>query len=253
MRPAAGSSPAPDRRAWRIVLATRNAHKVREISAIYAHLGLEIHTLAEWPEIGELPEEGKTYTDNAMSKARAVADATGLVALADDSGIEIDALGGAPGVRSRRFLGERATDGERNARVLALLDGVADAARTARYRAAVAIACPGGEARVFEGTCDGAVSRDPRGRWGFGYDPIFIERSSGRTMAELPLDAKNRVSHRARALRAAEPYLIEVLRSCRQEPSVSGANTTKVCRGDPLEPGGAARPAGGNDRRAGGD
>jgi XTP/dITP diphosphohydrolase len=236
-----------------LVLATRNANKAREIAAIYAHLGLEIRTLDEWPGIGELPEDGATYADNAVSKARAVADATGLVALADDSGIEIDALAGAPGVRSRRFLGEHTTDADRNTRVLMLLDHVPDAARTARYRAAVAVARPRGDVRVFEGICQGAVARRPRGRWGFGYDPIFIEGSTGRTMAELPPEAKNQISHRARALRAAEPYLIELLGPGRQEPSSPGANSDKVVRGAAPQAGGMPRPDCCNDRTAGGD
>ncbi len=190
-----------------LVLATRNGDKIREIAAIYAHLDLDLHTLREWPAIGNLPEDAATYADNATGKAAAVAAATGLTALADDSGIEIDALGGEPGVHSRRFLGEAATDADRNARVLALLEGVPDPRRTARYRAAVAVARPGGDARVFEGTCEGVIARHPRGRHGFGYDPIFFVPQHGRTMAELPPETKNQISHRARALRAAEPYL----------------------------------------------
>ncbi len=191
----------------RLLLATRSADKAREIAAIYAHLPLDVHTLREWPGLGELPEDAETYAGNAERKAAAAAAATGWVALADDSGIEIDALGGAPGVRSRRFLGEAATDADRNARVLALLKGVPDLGRAARYRAAVAIARPGGPVRVFSGTCDGTIAHAPRGEGGFGYDPIFVIPGDGRTMAELPPEAKNRISHRARALRAAEPYV----------------------------------------------
>lgn len=237
---------------------------MREIAAIYGHLNLDLRTLDEWPEIGEVPEDAETYAGNAASKARAAAVATGLVALADDSGIEIDALGGAPGVQSRRFLGEVATDAARNTRVLALLEGVADARRTARYRAAVAIARPGGEVRVFEGTCEGAIARCPRGGRGFGYDPIFVVTGDGRTMAELPPEVKNTISHRARALRSAEPYLVELLRvvppfgaplrGTREEGRSSGANSDQVARA-PRRPGladGAWRPAGQDDPASGG-
>lgn len=178
---------------------------------IYAHLHLDLHTLQEWPAVGALPEDADAYAGNAASKARAAAAATGYIALADDSGIEIDALGGAPGVHSRRFLGEAVSDADRNARVLTLLEAVPDERRTARYRAAVAIAVPDGGVRVFEGTCEGAVAHSPRGRGGFGYDPIFVVTEAGRTMAELPPEVKNQISHRARALRAAEPYLAGVL------------------------------------------
>lgn len=235
-----------------LVLATRNAGKAREIAAIYAHLGVELHTLDEWPGVGPLPEGGATYADNAASKERAAAEATGLVALADDSGIEIDALDGAPGVHSRRFLGEEATDADRNVRVLALLARVPDARRTARYRAAVAVASPGGPVRVFEGTCEGAVARRPRGRHGFGYDPIFIVAADGRTMAELAPEAKNRISHRARALRAAEPYLAEVLGIRREEPPAPGANTGTVPRGAEPPAGGPRAAARRDDRALGG-
>ncbi len=185
---------------------------------------MDLLTLDGWPGLVLPPEDAETYGENAARKARAVARVTGLPALADDSGIEIDALQGAPGVRSHRFLGEGATDAERNARVLALLEGMPDERRTARYRAAVAIAMPEGGVRVFDGTCEGAIARSPRGRGGFGYDPIFVVAGDTRTMAELALKEKNRISHRARALRAAEPYLVEALRRGREERRTSGAN-----------------------------
>lgn len=236
MTPRASSkSSAPSARP-RLALATRNVDKVREIAAIYAHLGLDLRTLAEWPEIEQLPEKGTTYPENAATKARAVALATGLPALADDSGIEIDALGGEPGPRSRRFLGDGATDADRNARVLEMLRDEPDARRGARYRAAVALALPDGTVRVFEGTCEGAIAHAPRGRFGFGYDPIFLVEGSGQTMAELPLARKNQISHRARALRAAEPYVRAVLRPARKEPSGTGANTGDAGRA-PSAPG----------------
>ncbi|HLN13099.1 MAG TPA: RdgB/HAM1 family non-canonical purine NTP pyrophosphatase [bacterium] len=210
----------------RVVLATRNPGKAREISAIYGHLDAEFVTLGAWPELGELPEHGATYAENAVSKARAAAAATGCVALADDSGIEIDALDGAPGPRSRRFLGDDASDADRNAHVLALLREVPEAGRTARYRAAVAVALPDGAVHVVEGTCEGRVARAPHGGGGFGYDPVFVATADGRTMAELSLDEKNRISHRARALRAAEPHLRAALATRGKEPRPLDANTT---------------------------
>ena len=194
-----------------VILATRNPGKVREIVAIYAPLELELRPLADYSEIPQMREEGTTYADNAAAKARAAALRVGLVALADDSGIEVDALGGAPGVHSARFLGASASDGERNARILFLLEGVPKERRTARYRAAVAVARPDGTVRVFDGVCEGQVAVAPRGTAGFGYDPIFMPEGAQQTIAEIPLEVKNRLSHRARALRAAESYLREIL------------------------------------------
>lgn len=193
------------------MLATRNPGKVREITAIYAGLCVEIVGLENWPALGALPEDGHTYAENAASKALSVARATGTPAIADDSGVEIDALGGAPGVRSTRFLGEAASDAERNAGVLERLAGVPAARRTARYRAVVALATPDGLVETFEGVCEGVIADRPRGNGGFGYDPIFEIAGDGRTMAEVPLEVKNRISHRSRALRAARPVVERVL------------------------------------------
>jgi XTP/dITP diphosphohydrolase len=193
------------------VLATRNPGKVREIAAIYAGLGARLSDLDGWPALGELPEDGDTYAENAASKALAVARATGLPALADDSGVEIDALGGAPGVRSRRLLGEAASDDARNVWVLAQLAGLPAPGRTARYRAVVAVASPDGRVQTFEGVCEGAIAERPRGAGGFGYDPIFEIAGDGRTMAEAPLEFKNEISHRARALRAARSAVARAL------------------------------------------
>jgi XTP/dITP diphosphohydrolase len=204
-------APEMELRRPRLVLATRNAGKVREIRAVYAGLNAELVSLDAWPEVGDLPEEGETYAANAAAKARAAASATGLPALADDSGVEIDALGGGPGVRSRRLLGDAASDDDRNAYVLTRLAGVPPAQRTARYRAVVAIATPDGCVETFEGVCEGAIAAAPRGTGGFGYDPIFEIEGDGRTMAEVPPVTKNTISHRARALRAARAAVARVL------------------------------------------
>ena len=222
----------------RLVLATRNLGKVREIAAIYSHLNVVWLSLADYPGIGEVAEAGATYAENATAKARAAAVATGLVALSDDSGVEVDALGGAPGVRSARFAGTGATDAERNARILALLEDVPEARRTARYRAIVAVALPAGPVRVFEGVCEGRIAHAPRGTGGFGYDPIFVPAGEARTIGEIPPDVKNRISHRARALQAAEGYLIDVLRlpgeDRRDEPPINrgAGRATGAWKGD---------------------
>lgn len=190
-----------------LVLATHNAGKVREILELLRDMPLRVYTLDAFPQIPDLAEDGLTYTENAISKALTVARLTRRVAIADDSGIEVDALQGAPGPQSRRFLGESATDGQRNTRILKMVAAATPPTRSARYRAVVAVATPDGRARTFEGTVEGEVAIAPRGTHGFGYDPIFIVPAYGKTMAQLPPAVKNRISHRARAVSAARPYL----------------------------------------------
>lgn len=194
-----------------IVLASRNAGKVREIRELLADLPVEVESLLDHPEVAEVEETGTTFSENAILKARAVAEATGGLALADDSGIEVDALGGAPGVYSARFAGPDATDAQRNARLLERLAGVPAEGRTARYVAAIAIASPGGEVRTTVATCEGSIAEAPRGTGGFGYDPIFVVPGRGLTMAEIPSEEKNRISHRGRALRQAHATLMDML------------------------------------------
>ena len=190
-----------------IVLATRNPGKVREFLELMRDLPLQVYSLDAFPQIEALSEEGITYTENAISKAGTVARLTGRVTVADDSGIEIDALEGGPGPQSARFLGDQTSDAARNARILRLLHNVSAERRTARYRTVVAVAHPEGEVRTFEGTCEGRIATAPRGSGGFGYDPVFMVPAYGKTMAQLPLALKNRISHRARAFTAARPYL----------------------------------------------
>jgi XTP/dITP diphosphohydrolase len=216
------SSPSPD--VLEVVLATHNPGKVREMLELVRDLPLRVYTLDAFPQIADLSEDGLTYTENAISKALTVARLTKRVTIADDSGIEIDALQGAPGPQSRRFLGDGASDAQRNVRILKMVAGVAPPARTARYRAVVAVATPDGTVRTFEGTCEGELATAPRGAHGFGYDPIFVVPAYGKTMAQLPPAVKNRISHRARAVTAARPYvrqLAEALhhRTATPEPS----------------------------------
>lgn len=201
-----------------LVIATRNAGKLREVAAVLAELGsaVRLRSLVDFPHVPEVPETGRTFEENAVQKARAVALATGLPVLADDSGLEVDALGGAPGVHSRRAAGEGASDPERIAWLLRRLEGVPPEQRTARFHSVVALAVPAPDGTVqvetFHGTIDGRILDAPRGTGGFGYDPVFLVVELGRSMAELSLDEKNRISHRARALRRALPRLAELAR-----------------------------------------
>ncbi len=199
-----------------VVLATRNPGKVRELLDLLRDLPLQVYTLQAFPQIRDLQEDGLTYTENAISKALTVARLTRRVAVADDSGIEIDALQGAPGPHSRRFLGEGISDAARNARILKLVAGVPAKSRTARYRAVVAVATPEGTARTFEGICEGQIAAAPRGSHGFGYDSIFLVPEYGKTMAQLPMTIKNRISHRAQAMAAARVYLRQLANPERQ-------------------------------------
>ena len=195
----------------RLVLATRNEGKAREITSLLRGLPLEILTLRDFPEVPELAEEGDTFAANAAAKALAVARATGLMALADDSGLEVDHLEGAPGVRSSRFAGEKAGDAENNHKLLRMLAGVPRDRRTARFRCVVAIALPDGRVSLAEGSCEGIITEEPRGAMGFGYDPLFLVPGLGLTFAELDPGIKNEISHRGRAMRRAREALARLL------------------------------------------
>ena len=191
----------------RLVLATRNRKKLAELEQLLEGTGIEILGLDEFPQIPEVHEDGKTFAENAVKKARTVAEATGIVALADDSGLEVDALGGKPGVYSARFAGEHGDDAANNAKLLELMRNVPEGQRKARFRCVVAIAVPGGEVHLVEGACEGHIGYEPKGDYGFGYDPLFVVEEFGKTMAELPPEVKNRISHRGRALERARAIL----------------------------------------------
>lgn len=195
-------SPAPPReRPDEVVAATSNPGKLREIRSILADLPIAVRSLDEFPRVA-LPEEGDDYAENAAAKARSVAIALGRFALADDSGLEVDGLGGAPGPRSARYGGPDLDDAGRSARLLEAMAALQGPARRARFVCVAALAAPDGEVRTARGECLGRVLRAARGRSGFGYDPVFELDESGRAMAELSEAEKNRVSHRARALGA---------------------------------------------------
>ncbi|NOZ87708.1 MAG: RdgB/HAM1 family non-canonical purine NTP pyrophosphatase [Deltaproteobacteria bacterium] len=181
----------------RVVLATRNNGKVRELTRLFSGIDIELETLNDHPEVGELAEDGDTFEDNALQKAREAAGQTGLPAIADDSGLVVDALSGRPGVFSARY-GKSVE--QRNNRLLTELKGLPPEKRTARFVCVMVYYEPGGKPVVARGTCEGRIATSARGRGGFGYDPIF-EIGRDRTMAELEQDEKNRISHRGKAAR----------------------------------------------------
>jgi XTP/dITP diphosphohydrolase len=187
----------------RIAIGSRNAHKLREIRRICADWPVEWLTVDDheghWPDV---EETGSTYLENARLKGVAGAAALGVPTLADDSGIEVDALGGRPGPRSARFAGEDATDERNLQELIRALKGVPASGRTARYRCVALLAHPDGSEVQAEGVCEGTLIAKPRGTGGFGYDPIFVPAGWDRTMAELTDEEKDRISHRGRALRA---------------------------------------------------
>lgn len=192
-----------------VVLATRNPGKRKEWMALLEGLEIDLLLPSELGFEEDVAEIGDTYTENALIKARALREVTGLPALADDSGLEVDALGGAPGVRSARF--RLGSDAVRYRALLAALKGVPDERRIARFRCIAALVLPSGETYTTEGVCEGWITHEPRGTRGFGYDPVFYIPSRNRTMAEISQAEKNKISHRARAARAMRPILVEVL------------------------------------------
>ena len=201
----------------RLVVATRSAHKLAELRTLLDVPHAELVSLDDLGIEGDVDETGATFEANAALKARHAARVTGLTALADDSGLEVDALGGGPGVRTRRYAGERATDAENNAKLLAALDGLPPALRGARYVCVLALARPsdagprgGIPVTLVRGTCRGRIAAGPRGSAGFGYDPIFEPRSEapgGRTLGEWSAEEKNAISHRGAAARRMSPIL----------------------------------------------
>ena len=182
----------------KFVIATRNAHKLEEIKEIFNTDGLDVCSALDFPDIPDTIEDRDTLEGNAIKKAQELCDATGLMAMADDSGLEVDALDGAPGVYSARYAGEPCSYEDNNAKLLRELDGNEN--RRARFRTVMALARPGEEPLTVDGICEGTIIDERRGEHGFGYDPLFIPDGFNQTFAELPTETKNRISHRAQAL-----------------------------------------------------
>ena len=189
-----------------VLVATTNRGKLREYEELLGDLAMTLRALTDLPAPpAEPPEDADTFAENAIAKARAYALETGLVTVADDSGLEVAALGGAPGVRTKRYFGDDIGDAERNRRLLEVLHDASD--RRARFVCVIALARPDGRVETFEGVCPGRIATSPAGANGFGYDPVFIADGYDRTIAELPSEVKNRISHRGRAAAKLRPRL----------------------------------------------
>ena len=197
----------------KLVLATRNKGKIAEIKEILADFqAIELLSLADFPDLPKIEETGTTFKENAILKAKTIAKLTGYLTLADDSGLTVEYLNGAPGVYSARYAGENATDAENNAKLLKALAGVPWEKRKAAFVCVIALCWPQGECYTCEGRCEGIIALEPKGNYGFGYDPLFYVPAYGKTMAELGPEIKNQISHRAMALKALIPLLEKILK-----------------------------------------
>lgn len=184
----------------KVVLATKNSGKIVEIKNILLHLDLEILSLNDFPQIPSVIEDGKTFKENALKKARFAVKHFNMPVIADDSGLEVDYLDKRPGIYSARYAGENATDEENNYKLLKELKGVPFEKRSARYQCIIAIVFPAGFEETAHGVCNGFIALEPRGTGGFGYDPLLYLPEYQKTMAEIPLELKNTISHRGKAL-----------------------------------------------------
>lgn len=196
----------------KLLIATTNRGKLREYRAMLDGLPFELLSLEDAGITLDVEETGETFEENAILKAKTYAALAGMLTLADDSGLEVDALGGEPGVRSARYAGEGATSRQRNELLLRNLAAKDGAGRGARFRCVIAVASPDGDwVRTVEGSCEGTIAPEMKGETGFGYDPLFIVPEYGAHMAELSMEQKNRVSHRGRAIERAKPLLAEAV------------------------------------------
>lgn len=193
-----------------LLIATTNKGKVVELRSLLSSLSLPLRSLAEFPEVADVPETGETFAENAILKARGYATQTQLWTLADDSGLEVDALGGAPGVYSARYGGEGLSDADRVKRLLETLSQTGDADRRARFVCVIAIADPLGEiVNLSTGICEGTIAYAPRGANGFGYDPVFVPEGHEQSFGELTTETKEIISHRAHALSETRSFLLD--------------------------------------------
>jgi len=184
-----------------IIVATRNAGKVREIRRILKDLGMRVRSLRNFPDVPFVEEDGKSFAENALKKGRFYSNYFGETVIADDSGLEVDALKGAPGIYSARYARQGASDRENNQKLLEEMERIPVSRRGATFRCSIAIVSPGGKERVVEGSCRGRIGFREVGRKGFGYDPVFFLPGRGKVMAQLSVNGKNRISHRGKALR----------------------------------------------------
>ena len=215
-----------------IVIATRNQHKFHELKQLLKMSGIRWHSLAQFSHVPSVEENGRTFDANAVKKARAVARATGYITIADDSGVEVEALGGLPGVRSARFAGIHGDDDANNAQLLRLLEGLPPRQRRARYVCSLSLASPAHPVALTHGTWSGQIATRSRGHRGFGYDPIFVISRLGQTVAQLPTSTKQRLSHRARAARKLRQVLKRLVRQStvvgRVRRGVAAAHPAKI-------------------------
>ncbi len=197
----------------RIVLASKNDGKLREFKEFFSDLNIKIVSIKSFGSVPEVEEDGSSFEENAIKKAEAVYNFIREPVIADDSGLEVDFLGGRPGIYSARFAGEKATDEENNDKLLKLLKGVSLELRTARFVSVVALVWDGRKIYTAKGSCEGYIGYEPKGSGGFGYDPIFVIPEYNKTFAELPLALKNRISHRARALKKMKKTIENLINS----------------------------------------
>lgn len=193
-----------------IVLATGNQNKIKEFREILKDFPVELKSLTDFGPLPEVIEDGATFDDNAYKKAHHTAKILGLPAIADDSGLVVDALDGKPGVRSARYAGENASDEENCAKLLREMENIED--RSARFKCVISIAVPSGPALTYESSCEGTILREKRGESGFGYDPLFYFEEYGKTFAELSMDEKNKVSHRGKAVAELKSEIPQILK-----------------------------------------
>ncbi len=196
----------------KIILATKNKKKITEIQEKFKSFNIEHVSIKDIEGLPDIIEDGATFKDNASKKALVIAQHTGEVSLADDSGLVVDELHGRPGVFSARYAGENASDEDNYKKLLTELGATPEKKRTARFVCVIAIATPGGELHTAEGTCEGTITFEPQGTLGFGYDPVFFLPEYNKTMAEISMEEKNKISHRGEALEKAVPLLESILK-----------------------------------------
>jgi XTP/dITP diphosphohydrolase len=195
-----------------VVVATRNKGKIREIRKALKGLGLRIYALSDFPDVPEIEEDGKSFTENALKKARFYSKYFGKLTIADDSGLEVEWLKGLPGIYSARYAGKGALTRENNQKLINEMEGISLSKRGARFKCVIAIVSPDGREAIAEGSCKGRIGFEEKGRRGFGYDPFFILPKYGKTMAELSLEEKNKISHRGKALRKLRRRIVALMR-----------------------------------------